>query len=320
MAATVDTRVLTSEPLLAERPSGPAYWLRGLWHFCLHKPLGAVGLIIVVGMLIIAVFVDGSLFGSNSPWIAPDSYNDQNIRNINQGISLSHPMGTDELGRDIFSRILYGARISAVIGYGSVAIIIAVSLLLGTVSGFYSGWIDTTIQRVIDIVLSIPAIILLIFSISVFAGRSGPYGRMFWIIMIVGFIVSAASVRVVRSAAIATKNNQYVDAARAIGATNGRIMFRHIIPNVIPVVIVLATVNLGTAILAEAAISFLGYGIPPPFPSWGGMLNISGSSQYRAEPLQALWPGLAIALAVYGFNVLGDALRDVLDPRLRGSR
>jgi peptide/nickel transport system permease protein len=143
---------------------------------------------------------------------------------------------------------------------------------------------------------------------------------MFWIILIVGFLLSAATVRVIRGAAIATANNQYVDAARTIGATDLRIVFRHIMPNVVPVAIVLATVNLGTAILAEAAISFLGYGIPNPFPSWGAMLNISGSSQFRAHPLQAVWPGLAIAFAVYGFNVLGDAMRDVLDPRLRGGR
>src|SRR5438445_427755 len=166
----------------------------------------------------------------------------------------------------------------------------------------------------------IAPIVLRIYSISVFASRSGAYVRMFWIIIIVGAIISFGSARVVRGAAISAANNQYVDAARTIGAGHMRIVFRHIVPNVIPVIIVLATVNIGSAILAEAAISFLGYGIPPPFPSLGGMLNISGSSQFRAHPLEAVWPGLAIALGVYGFNMFGAARRAVLDPRLRGSR
>ena len=320
MATTVDTPILTQPSALEERRGGLATWPHAIWRFCQRKPLGAFGGLIVVTMLIVAVFVDGALFGIDEPWLAPDGYNHQHIRNTDQGSSWAHPMGTDELGRDIFSRILYGARISAVIGFSSVTIVVLLSLSIGTISGYFSGWVDTITQRVIDVILSIPAIVLLIFAISVFAGRSGPYGRMFWIIVIVGFIVSAASIRVVRSAAIATSNNQYVDAARTLGATNARIVFRHIVPNVVPVAIVLATVNLGTAILAEAAISFLGYGIPNPFPSWGAMLNISGSSQFRVHPIQAVWPGLAIAFAVYGFNVLGDALRDVLDPRLRGAR
>ncbi len=320
MATTVDTPVLSQPAAIADRPSGIATLPHAIWRFCRRKPLGAFGGVIVVIMLLVAIFVDGALFGSSSPWLAPDNYNHQHIRNVDQGPSLGHPMGTDELGRDIFSRILYGARISAVIGFSSVAIVVLISLTLGTLSGYFSGWIDTIVQRVIDIILSVPALILLIFAISVFAGRSGPYGRMFWIIVIVGFVLSAASVRVIRGAAIATANNQYVDAARVIGATNFRIVFRHIVPNVVPVAIVLATVNLGPAILAEAAISFLGYGIPNPFPSWGAMLNISGSSQFRAHPMQAIWPGLAIAFAVYGFNILGDAMRDVLDPRMRGGR
>src|SRR6185295_17906081 len=160
MATTIDTRILATEPLLRERPKGPGTWGSNLLRFCLRKPLGAIGLVIVVAMLIVALFVDGSLFGSSSPWIAPEGYNDQHIRAINQGVSWSHPMGTDDLGRDILSRILYGARISAVIGYGSVAIIVVVSLVLGTVSGFYSGWVDSIIQRAVDIILSIPAVIL----------------------------------------------------------------------------------------------------------------------------------------------------------------
>jgi peptide/nickel transport system permease protein len=317
---TIDTPILAPAAAVRIEHTGVSQWPRNIWRFCRRKPLGAVGAIIVITMILVAIFVDGTLFGSSKPLLAPDGYNHQQIRNVDQGVSWRHVMGTDELGRDIFSRILYGARISAVIGFSAVAIVVFVSLVLGTVSGYFTGWVDTIIQRVIDVILSIPAVVLLIFSISVFAGRSGPYGRMFWIILIVGFILSAANVRVIRGAAIATMNNQYVDAARTIGATNSRIIFRHIVPNVIPVAIVLATVNLGTAILAEAAISFLGYGIPPPFPSWGAMLNISGSSQFRAHPIQAVWPGLAIAFAVYGFNVLGDAMRDVLDPRLRGSR
>jgi peptide/nickel transport system permease protein len=320
MATTADASTLTHPFAIAARPGGVSQWPRYAWRFCRRKPLGAVGALIVIAMLIVAVFVDGSLFGSSRPWLAPDGFNHQHIRNVDQGSSWGHPMGTDGLGRDIFSRILYGARISAVIGFSSVAIVVLVSLTFGTISGYFSGWIDTIIQRVVDVILSIPAVVLLIFAISVFAGRSGPYGRMFWIIVIVGFLVSAASVRVIRSAAIATANNQYVDAARTIGASSPRIILRHIVPNVIPVAIVLATVNLGTAILAEAAISFLGYGIPNPFPSWGAMLNISGSAEFRAHPVQAIWPGLAIAFAVYGFNVLGDAMRDVLDPRLRGGR
>jgi peptide/nickel transport system permease protein len=322
MATTFDVPVLEQGGFISERPAGLAGAWRTVWRFCRRKPLGAIGGAIVVGMLFAAVFVDLAWIGYDEPLLAPDGYNNQHIRraNIDQGPSLGHPMGTDELGRDIFSRILYGARISAIIGFSSVAIAGLVSLIVGTISGYAGGWLDTLIQRFVDIVLSIPAIILLLFALTVFAARAGPYKTMLWIIVIVGFLLAIGSVRVVRSAAIATANNQYVDAARTIGATPTRIVFRHIMPNVVPVVIVLASVQVGTAILAEATISFLGYGIPNPFPSWGAMLSLTGSSQFRAQPIQAIWPGLAIALAVYGYNMLGDALRDVLDPRLRGGR
>lgn len=321
MATTLDiTQIGVTE--LRPRHSLPQRWLRSVLSFARRKPLGAVGGVIMVALLLCAVFVDARLFGSDQPILARTHYDDQHISRaeINQSPSLAHWMGTDELGRDIFSRILYGARISAVIGIATVLIAGAVSLALGTASGYFSGWFDTIVQRLVDIILAIPPLILLIFGISVFAAKSGPYWRMFWFVVILSIIISAASARVVRGAAIATANNQYVDAARTIGAGDGRIIFRHIVPNVMPVMIVFMTVNLGTVILAEAAVSFLGYGIPPPFPSWGVMLNLAGSLQFRAHPEQALWPGLAIALAVYGINVLGDALRDVLDPRLRGGR
>ncbi len=320
MATGVDVPILSHDPPLLSEPGRPSRWVHTVLQFCRRKPLGAFGAFIVLGMLVCAVFVDTALVGGDRPLLAPDGYNHQHIRNVDQGLSLAHPMGTDELGRDIFSRILYGARISVVIGLSTVLIAGIVSLGFGTVSGYFGSWLDAIIQRVVDIFLAIPPLILLVFGIATFADRSGPYRRMFWIIMILAVIISAQSIRVVRSATIATANNQYVDAARTIGATNLRIIFRHVAPNVMPVVIVLATVQLGGVILAEASISFLGYGIPPPFPAWGAMLTFSGLSQFRAYPIQAVWPGLAIALAVYGFNMFGDALRDVLDPRLRGGR
>jgi peptide/nickel transport system permease protein len=318
MATTIGISV--QEPALPERPHGLAAWPGAILKFCRRKPLGAVGGAIVVVMLFCALFVDAALFGSDAPLLAPSHYNDQSFGDENLGISWSHPMGTDQLGRDVFSRILYGARISVIIGLGAVLISSSIALVLGTVSGYFSGTPDTIIQRLIDMVLAIPAIILLIYGVTVFASTAGAYTRMTWIIIIIGIILAAGTTRVVRGATIATASNPYVDAARSLGASNMRIIFLHIVPNVFPVVIVFATVSLGTAILAEAAISFLGLGIPPPFPSWGVMLNISGASQFRAFPEQAIWPGIAIALAVYGFNMFGDALRDVLDPRLRGSR
>ncbi len=321
MATTLDITQLGAIEL-RPRKALPRRWLNNVWSFAKRKPLGAIGGALVLVLLLCAAFVDARLVGSDTPILARTHYDDQHITRaeINQGPSWDHWMGTDELGRDIFSRILYGARISAVIGLATVLIAGVVSLTIGTASGYFSGWFDTIAQRLVDIILAIPPLILLIFGISVFASMSGPYARMFWFVVILSVIISAASARVVRGAAIATSNNQYVDAARTIGASDLRIIFRHIVPNVMPVMIVFMTVNLGTVILAEAAVSFLGYGIPPPFPSWGGMLNLAGSLQFRAYPEQALWPGIAIAFAVYGINMFGDALRDVLDPRLRGGR
>ena len=317
MATAID---LPLETLRPEKPTGPATWPAGVWRFMRRKPLGAIGLIIIAVMVFAALFVDARLFGSDAPLLAISGYNDQDFGGENQGMSRAHPFGTDQLGRDIYSRILYGARISLVIGLITVALVGAFSLLIGTVSGFFGSWTDTAIQRIVDVFLAIPAIVLLLFGLSVFAPDASAYESMFWIIIFLTIIITAASVRVVRSAAIATAANQYVDAARALGATNTRIIGRHIVPNTIPVVIVLSTLQLGAVILAEASISFLGYGIRDPFPSWGAMLSLNATSQFRAFPEQAIWPGVAIALAVYGFNMFGDALRDVLDPRLRGGR
>jgi peptide/nickel transport system permease protein len=306
--------------VLPEKRRGPVTWPSSVWRFARRKPLGAIGGIIVVVFLFCAVFVDWAIVGSNEPLLALTGYNDQEFGDENLSPSWSHPMGTDDLGRDIFSRILYGARISAIIGFATVILAGVFSLLIGATSGYIGGWLDTISQRLVDIVLAIPAIILVIYALSVFAGESGAYGRMFWMIIIFSVVTTASSVRVVRGAAIATANNQYIDAARTIGASELRIIMRHVVPNIIPTMIVLATVQVGAVILAEAAVSFLGYGIQPPFPAWGTMISISGGLRFYGYPLQAVWPGAAIALSVFGYNMLGDALRDVLDPRLRGGR
>ena len=271
-------------------------------------------------MLVTAIFADARVVGSSEPLLARYWYDDQALTERLQGPSLRHPFGTDELGRDLFSRVVYGARVSVVVGFSAVTIAAFLSILVGTVSGYFGGWLDTLMQRLVDIWIAFPPLILIVTWMSVFALRAGPERRAFWLILSLGLVIAAGSSRVVRGAVISIKNNQYVDAARTLGASDRRIIFRHIVPNILPVVIILSTVQLGAAILAEASISFLGYGIPAPFPAWGTMLSGKGILYMRAHPWLAVWPGLAIALAVWGFNMLGDALRDVLDPRLRGGR
>ena len=292
--------------------AGRLWWreaAKALWTFVRRKPLGAFGAFLVAGMILTAIF---------APWIAPYWYDDQSLTEIMQGPSAHHIFGTDQLGRDLFSRVVYGARVSVVVGFSSVAISIVIATGIGIVSGYYGGWFDTLFQRIIDVWISFPALVLLISIVAVFSRSGDPEHRTAAIIVALGVLLAAGSSRVIRGATIAIKHNAYVEAAQAIGASDLRILLVHLLPNVFGVVMVLATVQLGAAILAEASISFLGYGIPPPFPSWGQMLSVQGILYMRAHPWLAIWPGLAIALAVYGFNMLGDATRDVFDPRLRG--
>jgi peptide/nickel transport system permease protein len=293
--------------------------LRSIGLFIRRKPLGAFGGFLVLVMLLTATFADGRVIGRSGPLLAPQWYDDQSLTERSQSPSLRHPFGTDELGRDMLSRIIYGARVSVVIGFSAVTMAAIISILVGTLSGYFGGWTDTLAQRIVDTFISIPPLVLLVTLVTVLAPRSGPERRAATIVVCLAIIIAAGSSRVVRGAVISVRHNQYVEAARTLGASDLRIIFRHIVPNVLPVVIILSTVQLGAAILAEASISFLGYGIPPPFPAWGTMLSGKGILYMRADPWLAFWPGLAIALAVYGFNMLGDALRDVLDPRLRGA-
>ena len=284
-------------------PNRIAAVLQGLWQFCRHKPLGAFGGFIVVGLLIMAVF---------APWIAPYQY-DETI----PGARMKAPgaqfwMGTDNLGRDVYSRVVYGAAVSVTVGFGAVLLANVLATAIGITSGYFGGAYDICVQRVVDAWQSFPFLVVILSLMAVL----GP--GLLNLVLALGVLGAAAASRVIRGTTISVMQNTYVEAARALGAGHLRIMLRYILPNVAATVIILATIGLGAAILAESALSFLGFGVPPPYPSWGAMLSGSGRSFMYRAPWMAIWPGAAISLAVFGFNMLGDALRDVLDPRLRG--
>ena len=275
-----------------------------VWRFCRRKPLGAIGGIMVLAMLVMAL-------GAN--WIAPYSY-DEAIRDARlQPPSARHWMGTDNLSRDLWSRIVYGARVSITVGFGVVVIAAVFAAAIGVTSAYFGGAYDLIVQRIVDGWMSFPALVIVLSLMAVL----GP--GMLNVILALAILGTATQSRVIRSAALVVKQQAFVEAARAAGAGHVRIIVVHLLPNVAATVIILATIGLGVAILAESALSFLGFGVPPPHPSWGGMLSGSGRTYMYQAPWIAIWPGAAISVAVFGFNMLGDALRDVLDPRLRGS-
>jgi len=284
-------------------PNRIAVLIASTWQFTKRKPLGALGGVIVLGLLIMAIFAS---------WIAPYKY-DETIA----GARMKAPgtqfwMGTDNLGRDVFSRVVYGASVSVTVGFGAVLLANVLAALVGVTSGYFGGAYDICVQRVVDAWQSFPFLVVILSMMAVL----GP--GMLNLILALGVLGAAAGSRVIRGATISVMQNTYVEAARALGAGHLRIMVRYLLPNVAATIIILATIGLGAAILAESALSFLGFGVPPPYPSWGAMLSGSGRSFMYRAPWMAIWPGAAISLAVFGFNMLGDALRDVLDPRLRG--
>ena len=258
-----------------------------------------------------------------------------------EGPSLSHPFGTDSLGRDVLSRTIFGARISLTIGTVSILFGVTIGAFLGVVSGYFGRFMDSLIQRSVEVILAFPAIVLMLAIVTVIGDEDSAARRfladntpvpegsflgvpffldIFIISLAIGVAVIAGVARVVRGAVLSIKENVYIDAARALGATDGRIMWHHIFPNVVALVVILASITLPIAILAEAAISFLGVGVPAPTPSWGA--DLTGPN--RETALSGQWwpvffPGLALMLIVLGFNMLGDAFRDLSDPRLRGA-
>jgi peptide/nickel transport system permease protein len=292
-------------PETARNPGGFRRTLRTVVRFARAKPFGAMGAVIILTLLVMAVFAE---------WIAPYTY-DQQI----PGARLRAPgrdflLGTDNVSRDIFSRIVYGARVTVTVSFATVFLGNLLAAAVGITSGYFRGRYDIAVQRVVDAWQAFPYLVIILSLLAVL----GP--GMLNVIMSLSILVAAAASRVIRSATLSVVENQYVEAARALGAGHPRIMLRHILPNVTATFVVITTIGLGGIILAESALSFLGYGVPPPHPSWGSMLSGSGRTYMYLAPWMAVWPGVAISLVVFAFNMLGDALRDVLDPRLRGSR
>jgi peptide/nickel transport system permease protein len=294
-------------PILA--PEGPSDLGQGTWAYAplrrsdrlgkWRNPIGMIGAAIVGFNVFIA------FFGPYIWRIDPDEL----IATRLQPPSWAHPMGTDELGRDTMARIIHGAQVSLQVGAISVSIAFVLGVSLGLLSGFFGGKVDGLLMRLVDVMFALPGLVLAI----VIAGLLGPNRRNAMIA--IGIVITPAFARVVRGAVLEVMGFPFVESARALGASHSRIMVRHVIPNIAAPLIVLVTVYLSTAILSEAALSFLGLGTQPPESSWGGMLN-SARSYLDIDPWLSIFPGLAIMIVVLGFNFLGDGLRDILDPRL----
>ena len=289
-----------------------APYLKTILRFGRRKPLGAVGGLVVAGLVVAAAL---------APLVAPFDPYESHVKQryappgeTNQEEAGGQfLLGTDQLGRDTLSRLLHGARISLYVGLVSVGIGVTLGALLGIISGYLGGTVDLLVQRVVDAFMAFPALIL---ALGIMAVLGASVTNV--IITLVILFIPGSS-RVVRSTALSIKESVYVEAARAVGGSDRHIIIRHVIPNCMAPYIVFATANVGFAIIVEASLSFLGLGSPPDAPSWGGMLSTAGRKYIEVAPWLLLWPSVAISIVVFGFNLLGDALRDVLDPRLRGT-
>ncbi len=292
-------------PLVAvsvrERPAFVTFTLR----LIREKPLGAFGGAIFVLFLFFGLFAD---------FLIPYGVNETDLRVRLEGPSADHLFGTDHLGRDVLSRVLIGAQLSMTIGFIAAGVATIISIVLGVLSGYFGGKVDMLIQRFVDAWMCFPDLLFLMVVISII-GAGVPQ-----IVMALSLIYGIAGSRIVRGSVISVRENMHTHAARCMGAKTMHILVRHILPNIMPVVIVLFTTRVGAAILTEAGLSFLGLGVPPPTPTWGGMLSGTGRTYMYMGPWLALAPGLCLTIVVYAINVYGDALRDLLDPRMRGSR
>jgi peptide/nickel transport system permease protein len=268
-----------------------------------EKQLGAFGGIICLILLLTGIFAG---------ILAPYGYNDINPIESLKPPSAQYWLGTDNLGRDILSRIIYGARLSVIVGFAATILSILISTLIGITTGYFGGKYDMVMQRFVDGWMVFPGLVILIVAVSIV----GP--GMWQIIVVLALQFGIAGSRIIRGSTIAARENMYVRAADALGASTLRLLLRHILPNIMAPIIILFTTRIAAVILSEATLSFLGLGIPPPAPSWGGMLSGTGRQYMLISPNMALIPGICLTVVVYGINVFGDAMRDLLDPRLRG--
>jgi len=271
------------------------------------KPLGAISALVILALFAVAML---------APVLAPYDPYDFNLNAHGlplrmQPPTTAFPLGTDPLGRDVLSRIIYGSRVSLIVGFASVIIGTALGTALGLLSGYLEGRIDYVIQRAVDTTMAIPGLVLALAVVAVL-GQS-----LTNVILVIALVIAPGAARVVRGAVLVLKQQAFIDAALAMGAPTSRIIVRHVLPNVFAPILVIATVWLGNAIVIEAALSFLGLGTPPPTPTWGAMLSGEGRRNLETAPYLAIFPGIAISVVVLAFNMLGDAIRDVLDPRLR---
>jgi peptide/nickel transport system permease protein len=297
MATTMQPAASAAEALPPKRSR-----LSGLWQFCRQNPLGAAGGLVVLVMLAMAALADVVTFYDPT-------------RN-NFGAMLEPPgadywLGTDQFGRDLYARIVYGARTALLVGFVSAFVGATIGLVMGVASAYIGGWFDLLFQRIMDVVMAFPLVILALAVVSIFG--TGTFNVI--IAITIPFIPRCA--RVVRSSALAVREMPYIDAARACGFSNTRIVLRHMVPNVMAPYLVMITAFVGQAILIEASLSFLGLGVQEPVPAWGLMLRGGAQEYAESAPWVAVYPGIAISLAVFGFNLFGDALRDWLDPKLK---
>ncbi|KKK66190.1 hypothetical protein LCGC14_2966590, partial [marine sediment metagenome] len=268
-----------------------------------EKPLGTVGAAITLLLLFTGIFAD---------FLAPYGMNQIFAADMLAAPGTRYWLGTDQMGRDLLSRVIFGARVSVIVGLAATTIATLLSVFIGILSGYFGGKVDLIVQRFVDAVMCLPPLIFLIVIISM----TGP--GLWQVIVVLGIRVGIVGSRLTRSAVMSVKENVYVQAAVAIGCPTSRILTRHILPNIMAVVIIQFSVVVPEIILTEAALSFLGFGIPSPTPSWGGMIGGVGRDYMFVAPWIVIWPGLALGTVVYGINMFGDALRDLLDPRLRG--